>query len=49
MTAQHSFAYIETDIAEGLTISDYRRARPPRRRKSLRAHWRLVSGVVRGR
>jgi hypothetical protein len=31
-----SFAYIDTTIAPGITISDYRRSRPPRRRLRLR-------------
>jgi hypothetical protein len=41
-----SFAYIETSIAPGVTISSYRRTRPPcrRRRLSVRRVRTLRSG-----
>lgn len=32
-TDTRSFMYLEATIPEGLTISEYRRSRPPRRRR----------------
>jgi hypothetical protein len=49
MTDQHSFAYIEADIAAGLTIDAYRRMRTPRERRGLKASWLRISGGFRRR
>jgi hypothetical protein len=47
MTDHLTFAYIEADIAEGVTVAMYRRSRAMRGRQSLRARWlRLVAGTA---
>jgi hypothetical protein len=47
MTDRHSFAYIEADIAAGVTVATYRRSRAMRARRSLRARWlRIVAGTA---
>jgi hypothetical protein len=41
----HTFQYVECDIPPGMTITEYRRARHParRRRRLLRRMWRLLA------
>ena len=47
MTEHVSFAYIEADIAAGVTVAAYRRSRAVRGRRSFRARWlRVVAGTA---
>jgi hypothetical protein len=47
MTDHHSFAYIEADIAAGVTVATYRRSRATRGRRNSGARWlRVVAGAA---